>query len=224
MDYRSISAIDLVLVCVRSADELAWREFIRRFHPLIARVAMRTARRWGETSPEVIDDLVQETYLKLYQERIHFLERFQPSHEDAVFGYVKVFTANLVHDHFKALRSKKRGGAANTEALDGSEDRCAHVPCTHSEIDRQILFGEIDACLRGPEPSESDRRDRRIFWLYYKVGLSAAAIAALPGIGLRTKGVESTLSRLTRKVREQLVRQPRFTKEKREGVLPAESL
>ena len=224
MDYRSISAIDLTLLCVENADELAWREFIRRFHPLIARVAMRTARQWSETAPEVIDDLVQETYLKLYEERIRFLERFKPTHEDAVFGYIKVFTANLVHDHFKALRSKKRGGTAKMEALDGSETERGHAPSPDNEMDRQIVFGEIDACLRGSEPSETDQRDRRIFWLYYKVGLSAAAIATLPGIGLGTKGVESTLGRLTRKVREQLVCQRRVTKKNREGIRPAESL
>jgi RNA polymerase sigma-70 factor (ECF subfamily) len=221
VDYRSISAIDLTLLCVKGADELAWREFIRRFHPLIARVAMRIARQWNETAPEVIDDLVQETYLKLYEERTRFLERFRPTHEDAVFGYIKVFTANLVHDHFKALRSKKRGGAAKTESLDDSETDRSHAPNTDREMDRQIVFGEIDACLRGPEPSETDRRDRRIFWLYYKVGLSAAAIAALPGIGLGTKGVESTLGRLTRKVRERLVRQRKVTTENREGIRPA---
>jgi len=48
-------------------------------------VAIRVARQWAETSPSLIDDLIQETYLRA--------------------GYIKVFTANLIHDHFKALRA-----------------------------------------------------------------------------------------------------------------------
>jgi RNA polymerase sigma-70 factor (ECF subfamily) len=168
---------------------------------------MRVARQWGEVSPQVVDDLVQETYLKLYAERTRFVERFTANHEDAVFGYIKVFTENLAHDHFKALRSKKRGGAAKTETLGGSETETPLRPATAGshEVDRQIILREIDTCLRKLGEGRTAERDRRIFWFYYKVGLSAIAIAALPSIELTTKGVESTLFRLTRHVRELLV-------------------
>jgi RNA polymerase sigma-70 factor, ECF subfamily len=43
-----------------------------------------------------------------------------------------------------------------------------------------------------------------IFWLYYRDGLTARAIAQLPGIRLSVKGVESTIHRLTRRVRLRL--------------------
>ena len=60
MPYRNLSATELVRACVDSADQEAWGEFVRRFQPVIAGVALRTARRWGEASPLVIEDLVQE--------------------------------------------------------------------------------------------------------------------------------------------------------------------
>ena len=48
-------------------------------------------------------------------------------------------------------------------------------------------------------------RDRTIFWLYYRQGLTTKAIATLPAIGLTIKGVESTLGRLTKMVRKRMV-------------------
>jgi RNA polymerase sigma-70 factor, ECF subfamily len=65
---------------------------------------------------------------------------------------------------------------------------------------------EIDATLSQIAAGPQLQRSRRIFWLYYRVGLTANAIAALPYIGLSTKGVESTILRLTRLLREELDR------------------
>lgn len=206
MDYATISPEDLVLACLQSGNESAWAEFIRRFHPLIARVAFRVARRWGEVSPQVIDDLVQETYLKLCADRLCALQSFRSAHKDAIYGYIKVFTANLVHDHFKVTHSQKRGGGATRISIDGPDSGTVPPAATSTAaiLERDVLIQEVDACLRVVAPGPGAARDRRIFWLYYRVGLAASAIAALPTIGLSTKGVESTLLRLTRQVRQRL--------------------
>ncbi len=105
MDHSALSAEELALTYFRSGDEKAWSEFVRRFHPLIARVVLRVARQWGETSPQAVDDLIQDTYLKICSERERLLGSFTSPHADAIYGFMKVFTANLVHDHFKASRA-----------------------------------------------------------------------------------------------------------------------
>lgn len=207
MDYSAISPEELVVACIQPGSETAWAEFVRRFHPLIARVALRVARQWGDPSPQVIDDLVQETYLKLCADRLRVLQNFKSAHKDAIYGYIKVFTTNLVHDHFKVVHSQKRGGSAtNTSiddpALDGALLTAASTPAI---LERDVLIQQIDACLQVVASGPGLERDRRIFWLYYRVGLPARAIAALPTVGLSTKGVESTLLRLTRQVRQRLV-------------------
>src|SRR5262249_16749202 len=46
-------------------------------------------------------------------------------------------------------------------------------------------------------------RDGKLFWLYYRVGLTADAIAGLQSIGLSTKGMESSFLRLTRLLRDE---------------------
>src|ERR1700730_2239473 len=153
MDYSAISPEDLVLVCFQTGDELAWAEFVRRFHPLIARVVIRVAYHWGDASPQTIDDLIQDTYLKLCADRSNFSEKFKPTHPDAVFGYIKVFTANLVHDHFKASRSQKRDSAI-TISIDAVP---AHGPgalavSNGPALDRTVLIQQVDSCLRTLAP------------------------------------------------------------------------
>ena len=69
----------------------------------------------------------------------------------------------------------------------------------------RILLREIDEhlkhCLTGPDRE----RDRTIFWLYFKQGMSTKEIASLPTIGLTAKGVGSVIERLKHSIREQIL-------------------
>ena len=228
VDYSTLSAEELALICFRTGDELAWAEFIRRFQPLIAGVVLRVARQWGEASPQVVDDLVQETYLKLCAERLRMFRDFSPTHENSIYGFIKVFAANLSQDYFRASRSLKRGGGAFTAS--GDCERAAEQPVadsTERSAERMVLIREIDTCLREITSGLNTERDRRIFWLYYRAGMTASAIAGLTTIGLSVKGVESTLARLTRLVRATLhtgSQKEASSKALQKGFPPAESL
>ena len=204
MPYRNLSATELVRACVDSADREAWGEFVQRFQPTIAGVALRTARRWGVVSPVVLEDLVQETFMKLCGERCRLLREFQPQHEESFFGYLKVITTRVVHDYFKRTHAaKRRPGdppprAENDELADPVDARAT------GQIERDALFGEIERHLESLDLGPTAVRDRRIFGLYYRAGMSARAIAELPGMDLAIKGVESTIFRITRLLREEL--------------------
>jgi RNA polymerase sigma factor (sigma-70 family) len=202
MDYAALSAERLILACTQTGDAAAWGEFVRRFHRLIATVALRVARRWGDSSPQVVDDLIQETYLKLCAANFRILRSFKSQHPDAFYGYLKVVTANLVHDQFKAAHSGKRGSGTIEVAVDPQIASEGGASAKSSE--RGILLQQVDALLSKLAAGRHLERDRRVFWLYYRVGLTANAIASLPAIGLSTKGVESTILRLTRLLRHEL--------------------
>ena len=202
MDYAALSAERLILACTQTGDAAAWGEFVRRFHRLIATVALRVARRWGDSSPQVVDDLIQETYLKLCAANFRILRSFKSQHPDAFYGYLKVVTANLVHDQFKAAHSGKRGSGTSEVAVDPQIASEGGASAKSSE--RRILLQQVDALLSKLAAGRHLERDRRVFWLYYRVGLTANAIASLPAIGLSTKGVESTILRLTRLLRHEL--------------------
>ena len=213
LDFRSLSPEDLVDACLQTREEATWAEFVRRFRPLISTVVLRTARNWGVTSPHQLDDLVQETYLKLCAEDCRLLKNFRSRHPGAIFGFLKVVTANVVHDHFKAFCAAKRGSGTVSTRLpyaDPIECNPQNNPADAglSMIEQTILLQEIDRCLVRCVAAEELPRSRRIFWLYYRCGLSARAIASLPNIALSTKGVESTLLRLNRLVRAAIEQSP----------------
>jgi RNA polymerase sigma-70 factor (ECF subfamily) len=202
-----MSLEELLRACVDIGDESVWREFVGRFHALIAGVALKTARRWGENSPAAIEDLVQETYLKLCADPKGMLAEFEARHPDAFYGYLKVVTCNLVNDYYRARHSRKRD-AKREEPLQPS---VAVMPDkgmgTKDEIEKSVLLSEVDSVLKSHNDVADPDRDRAIFWLYYRQGMTAQAIAQLPGMDLTVKGVESLIFRLTRLVRERLSEQ-----------------
>ncbi len=204
MPYQNLAATELVRACVDSADPGAWEEFVRRFQPTIAGVALRTARRWGESSPLVLEDLVQETFVKICADRRRLLRDFEPRHPEAFFGYLKVVTARVVHDYFKRTHAAKRGSEEGIQSLSGLFQQDPPDPAASRQIEQATLLGEIERRLEELSLGPTGERDRRIFRLYYQVGMSASTIAELPGMNLTVKGVESTIFRVTRLLRESL--------------------
>lgn len=205
VSFPQLSPESLIQMCV-NGDVAAWEEFMRRYNRLIAGVVLRTAQRWGEYSSSAIDDLVQETYLKLCADECRLLRAYDPKHPDAIYGYLKVITANIVHDRFKALHAEKRGGNPILEDVTILENRggASDVSGSQHAMEREILLREIDAHLNASLSGDTADRDRTIFWLYYRQGFTTKAIAALPAIGLTMKGVESTIFRITKMVRTRI--------------------
>lgn len=223
-----MSGEQLFVTCLRTGDESAWLEFIHRFHPLIASVVLRVARQWNQPSPSVVDDLVQETYLKLCADGPRLSQNFRSAHKDAVYGYLKVFAANLAQDYFKNMYAKKRGGEEMTTSLNdevNKEDRIVRGSDA-TTLERSLLINQVETFLQSALRGPTGKRDRRIFWMYYRTGLTASEIASLPAVGLSTKGVESTILRLTRTIKEQLREKQVSTikREQRKGIGSAESL
>jgi RNA polymerase sigma-70 factor, ECF subfamily len=208
LDYSAISSEQLVAVCARSEDQAAWLEFVRRFQRLIATVVVRTARQWGETSPAILDELVQDTYLKLCADRCRLLRKFEFRQPNAIYGYLKVVTTNVVHDHFKGAHAAKRGSGEAPQSIEAIGSRRVGSsllsPSSQAGIERTILIEQIDQQLRTAVTAKDLTRSRLVFWLHYRAGMSPSAIAGIPQIGLTTKGVESMLLRLTRLVRAAL--------------------
>jgi RNA polymerase sigma-70 factor (ECF subfamily) len=227
-NYSFISIEELVRRCAVSGEIAVWEEFVRRFHRLIAKVVLRGAVRLGDASKETVDDLIQETYLKFCADNYRLLRDFEHRHPDAFLGYVQIVAANVVRDHFKSFYSKKRGANQVEGIVEDfvpvAGDDSAGSPIA---IERAVLIQEIqrhlDICVSGADHG----RNSKVFWLYYRVGLSAAAIAALPGIDLTTKGVESLILRITRDVRKQMAAPGLgghgIAEHSSEGILPAES-
>jgi RNA polymerase sigma factor (sigma-70 family) len=189
--FREMKNDLLVQECVGGADG-AWIEFIRRSQGIIAESIGRLLRRSQVPSPGLVDDLVQDVYLKLFANQWDLLKRLG-SHTDQAFGgFLQIVATNVAQDY---LRS---GVAAKREAVTYVADRPTDV------TERAALLSEIDRILS----RIASRRDEEIFWLYYGQGFTAGEIAGEQE-ELTIKGVESVLSRLRQAIAQELVRVPR---------------
>ena len=196
---------ELIRACCDPQNTAAREEFVRHFHRLIAGVALRTAARWGVRSPEVIDELIQDTYLKLFADGCRLLREFQERHQDSIYGYIKVITANLVNDHFRALYNGKRGGGVPTEDINEIQYAAGSDHDGSPEaMERAVLMSEIMACMHRCTEGLTSERDRLIFRFYYFEGYTFNEIAAIPEIDLTIKGVESAIQRIKTMIRERL--------------------
>ncbi|HEY5027897.1 MAG TPA: sigma-70 family RNA polymerase sigma factor [Candidatus Angelobacter sp.] len=201
MIYSSLSCDELVRACAESGETEAWQEFVRRFEKLISIVVWRVARRYGENNSDLVKDLVQETYAKVCDNDCRILREFKPHHQDAFFGMLRVTATNVARDYFRACTTDKRGsGIADIELTEAE----GFISGSHSgpdDMERQILLQEIGEILNSVCPMA---RDREIFWLHYRYGLTASDIAKIRSYGLTDKGVESILHRLRGQLRARL--------------------
>jgi RNA polymerase sigma-70 factor (ECF subfamily) len=85
-------------------------------------------------------------------------------------------------------------------------DQEAEVGGPHalSQPEQELLYKEIDSLLCSAVHGETAERDRTIFWLYYRTGLTTAAIAGLPSFNMNPKSVQSVIYRLTQILRNEL--------------------
>jgi RNA polymerase sigma-70 factor (ECF subfamily) len=201
MDPRKLSLQALLSYCLETQDPDAWTELERRTQRLIAGVVYRCVFRRIGPNPDLVDDLVQDTYVKLCDNNFKALRGFDFIHDNAFFGFLKVVAANVVEDYFRKKLAEKHGGGRDEEDIDDVTPVVPFRPNSLRPVEMAVLIEQIERCLAKLASEPNFARDHTIFWLYYGQGLTAKAISLLPGIRLGTKGVESTLLRLTRYVK-----------------------
>ena len=201
MDWSSLSPEQLVQACAGAGSAGASEEFIRRYHTVLIAAAIRVSRQWGKGGPGEVDDIVQEIYLRICADRARLLTNFRDLRPDAMFGYLKVIATHIAHDFFRQRAALKRG-VQKTMAIDD----VAQIAGANTNIERQISLTEIEESLQVHTQRENGVRDRAVFRLYYRLGMTSQAIAELPGIGLNSKGVEGVLHRLTTSIRKEFER------------------
>lgn len=193
---------EIVKACIKGTPK-AWEEFLRRFHRLIAAMVMQTSRQWSVQSPEQIDDLVQEVYLRLCADDYRLLKMYKGDYENSFFGYLKVVASNVAYEQLRPLGSFERRIEIGDLPLELNAALAAHAKSATSLQEKVLSFAEIESILK----TTTSENERAIFWLYYRDGFSAAAIAALPAVNLTRRGVESLLHRLTSRIKSELTKQ-----------------
>ena len=204
--YSSMSDQELVRACAEDDDSAAWEELVSRYKKPISLSVIRTAHEWGQAATEILGDLIQETFLKLYANQCRLLLQFTIQHPEApVVSYVKTIAINVARDHFRVIFTDKRGGGQIQQFPSDPNFEPKNVPGhSHKGMEQQVLLSQIDQCLVQCSSGDDKDRDVRIYRLHYWQGMSASEIATLPGIGLGAKGVESAIFRITKQIRERI--------------------
>jgi RNA polymerase sigma-70 factor (ECF subfamily) len=197
MAQEEIPIRELLQLCLSTDAEEHWREFVRRTQPLIAGVIINTVRRWKQPDPSLVDDLIQETYVKLFTNNKKALRSIKNEYENTMFGFLKVVASNVVRDHFRQPVNK-------ADEIELSDIVLPSCPDEHERLEFLNKKEQIKGILATLASSETYQRDVAIFWFFYEQGYTAKEISLLPSVALTVKGVEAVLFRLTRYIREKL--------------------
>jgi RNA polymerase sigma-70 factor, ECF subfamily len=195
MSLRALTPSEVLRACIDNGTEEAWVLFVRTFQPIIVSSISRVVSRCGDTNPALIDDLTQETFLRLCKDDARILRQFEVRHETAIFGYIKVIATSVALDHFRARTAQKRATEVQVDDV--------HIESASqsTKIEQAAVLEEVDRRLAVTE----SERDRTIFWLYYRQGYSTREIAAMSHFGLTQKGIESCIHRMTGALRGFLI-------------------
>jgi RNA polymerase sigma-70 factor (ECF subfamily) len=192
---------ELVRLLLATRDETLraelWEEFWCRFQPVIALTVKRRLacrRRFDNAS---VDDLVQNTFLKICKDNFRGLRNFEFRHANALRGWLKVMAANVVEDYFR------QQPIMPDEDLEPIKDIIPTSVNVSELIHRREQIQKIEDCLQKMAGEPDFARNYKTFWLYFRDGFTAKQISRLPDLGFNTvKAVESALLRMTKWVRQ----------------------
>ena len=185
-------------LCLKSGSPPDTEAFVHVTQSIIETAIGRALRQWNVFGSGIAEDLVQEVYVILCEGGYAVLRRFLSDRPEALVAYLKTIAASVAVDHLRTISTQKRGQGRTAESIDDVQNLVSAADSEES-LQRGILLEQVDNCLKSN--GEVAGRDRRIFWMYYRQGLSSRAISGFAAVGLTQKGVESAIHRMIRVVR-----------------------
>jgi RNA polymerase sigma-70 factor (ECF subfamily) len=205
MDPRKLNDEELVRLLLATRDEALradlWVEFWRRFYQpvVVLTVRRRIVRRTRRAEPALVEDLAQETFIKICKPDFKVLRNFEFRHENALRALLKVMAAHVVEDYFRQHKIVPEPLDFDTASRTDFRD----------EVEQRRQMEKIENCLQQLADKPNFPRDHKAFWLYYRDGVTALAISQTPDLGFNgVKGVESALLRMIKFLRQCLGSDP----------------
>jgi RNA polymerase sigma factor (sigma-70 family) len=220
------SVSELIEHCLETPpDEVAWSEFVRRFHPTIKKrvtqALMRLAHNDSEYdgfSQDLLEDLVQAVYMRMIRHDRHALTLFKGEYENSIYRYILIISINVVRDHFREVRALKRPNlmysldellSRGAESLLGQERESALFSATTDDSRKLVTAEAIDDIFRQIVKWTNKDRDITVFKLKYYQGLTNKEIAAIKGLQLSPEGVGASISRTLKRLKTFLKKRKR---------------
>jgi len=211
---------DLVALCAQQPwNREAWLEFYNRFDERIWLVINRECKEKGisedvSESNQVIQDLVQDVYVRLVENDCKALKNFKGTFENSIFTYLGKIANSVVCNHITNKKAKKRPPIQKSidEPLWNSKERrkvlfeeILKLPYNDSEvnIDFKDIKDKIEKLLDKILKGKHKQRNKIIFKLYLYEEYSPNEIAAQFGFGLSAKTVNNIIRKIILNLRKE---------------------
>ena len=229
-ECQVLSHVDLMRTCAGLGDEPAWEEFVARYNRFICLAVLRAycqrgGRRIQSVDVDVLKDLVQEVYLKVFETTRGALQGFRGANDAAVFVYLGRVALSVVVDHLRRHGARKRGAdLCSLDAAivdeDGHEttlaDRIASPGPSPAEVaTATILREEVGEILARTVRGRNARRDLEIAEAFMFDNCSVTDIADGVGGGICESGVKSSIRRTSARLRSEIARLERASSSNR---------
>jgi DNA-directed RNA polymerase specialized sigma24 family protein len=195
MNWQDIPDRKLVELCLERNED-AWVELLRRYRRLIAGIAAKTILRFSRPADGLIQDLVEESIVRICASNFRALRELEWRHEGALRGLLQITASTTAQDHIRKSRSPKRD-VTKEQSL---EDPGLVVPLPQNfaaQVERKILLEQLARCLATVTQSEPDcTRNIAMFLLYFGARVTASDLSRLYNLNVRK--VENTVARLGR--------------------------
>jgi RNA polymerase sigma-70 factor (ECF subfamily) len=189
--------LSLLHRCLGSGSEASWEAFIGHAQPFLVSGIVRALGGWSASRRGEIDDLVQEAFVRLCADDYRALRNFRSEDSNALCAYLRTVAASVATDRLRSAAAQKH--AAGEAAI--SLDALTHEPASGNDIvaqiERSMLLQLVERCLESQK-----QRDRTIFWLYHRQGLTPKAISVVETSSMGQRGIETLLYRMTAAVRD----------------------
>ncbi|TNF71652.1 MAG: sigma-70 family RNA polymerase sigma factor [Acidobacteria bacterium] len=208
-------AYELLNRCATVGEAEDWEEFVDRYRHRLAAGIRRALRRAGAVVVhEDQEDLLQNVYCRLLEQRGRRLRRCRGDGDQAVGAYLAKIAESVTIDHLRALGAAKRGRNRLVDTrLDGWGDPLTRAvdprPTPEERLLRQERWQVFLRRCRAVAGARSPGRDLKVLHLAIYEGLSSREISERLGGGLRPTSIDSLIFRLRRRMSRAGVRLPR---------------
>jgi RNA polymerase sigma factor (sigma-70 family) len=190
---------DLVSACVRG-DKASWEEFVRRYCRLIYFFVRRTlARHEVKADPDLLDDLVSETFCSLLEDECRLLRQYSPRYRFSTWLGVIVHSRTL-----NALRGKNLG-VASPPPDDAGKGRLEALLSDPAQEPGQMALDRKRMRLIREAKERLAARDRLILTMFYEDDASLSEIAL--ALGVSYNSVRPLILRAQERLRKALDRE-----------------
>ncbi len=166
-----------LLDAVLARDDVAWREFVRRFDKAMRRCVRTVTSRYRDVESGDIDDVMSTVYLGLLEDDMHKLRVFDETRGRRLSSWVSLLAIKMAHDHYRSLRRLPHCDGLD-EAIDVA-DSCADALDQLIDAEDRAVIEKLLRILQANDREFMERcldADANVYALAETLGVSANTV------------------------------------------------